>query len=288
VGTLREWLDADKPFLGICVGYQLLFEVGEESPGVKGFGFFKGRVQKFHSLGLRFRKSAGNGIETAQHPLWQGLPANAHVYYVHSYFPKTNGRSMVIARTTYGETFAAACAARSSCWSAVSSERARTWVLSILRNFAHSIHDSTPSDRPHVGRSRSAAPGQADDKTVYSRDPAAFAQNGRRRAAIILHLVDLDAAFAGEPRNLDSVRAVCERVSIPVELGGGMRTESAIRDAIDAGVDRVIIGTRAAESLDFVRNMARTFGSERVAVGSTRRTACRRERLDRIRGPEGA
>jgi len=109
--------------------------------------------------------------------------------------------------------------------------------------------------------------GKADDKTVYSRDPAAFAQKWQEEGGDYLHLVDLDAAFAGEPMNLDSVRAVCERVSIPVELGGGMRTESAIRDAIDAGVDRVIIGTRAAESLDFVRNMARTFGSERVAVG---------------------
>src|SRR4030095_14802775 len=107
--------------------------------------------------------------------------------------------------------------------------------------------------------------GKADDKTVYSRDPAAFAQKWQEEGGDYLHLVYLDAAVAGEPRNLDSVRAVCERVSIPVELGGGMRTESAIRDAIDAGVDRVIIGTRAAESLDFVRNMTRTFGSERVA-----------------------
>jgi phosphoribosylformimino-5-aminoimidazole carboxamide ribotide isomerase len=109
--------------------------------------------------------------------------------------------------------------------------------------------------------------GKAEEKTVYSRDPAAFAQKWQEEGGDYLHIVDLDAAFVGEPRNLDAVQAICERVSIPVELGGGMRTESAIRDAIEAGIDRVIIGTRAVESLDFVRNMAHTFGSERVAVG---------------------
>jgi phosphoribosylformimino-5-aminoimidazole carboxamide ribotide isomerase len=109
--------------------------------------------------------------------------------------------------------------------------------------------------------------GKADQKTVYSNDPAAFAQQWEKDGGDYLHIVDLDAAFSGELKNLDSVRAICEAINIPVQLGGGMRSESAIRRAIDTGVDRVIIGTRAAESLDFVRDMVRTFGSERIAVG---------------------
>jgi phosphoribosylformimino-5-aminoimidazole carboxamide ribotide isomerase len=109
--------------------------------------------------------------------------------------------------------------------------------------------------------------GKIDDKTVYSRDPAAFARKWQDEGGDYLHLVDLDAAFIGEPKNLDAVRAVCDAVTIPVELGGGMRSEAAIRRALDAGVDRVIIGTRAAESLEFVAEMAGAFGSERIAVG---------------------
>lgn len=109
--------------------------------------------------------------------------------------------------------------------------------------------------------------GKADQKTVYSSDPAAFARRWQEEGGDYLHLVDLDAAFTGEQKNLESVKAICEAVDIPVELGGGMRTEAAIRRAIDAGVDRVIIGTRAAESLEFVRDMAREFGGERIAVG---------------------
>lgn len=109
--------------------------------------------------------------------------------------------------------------------------------------------------------------GKADQKTVYSRDPGAFALRWEKEGGDYLHIVDLDAAFSGELKNLDSVRAITSNVSIPVELGGGMRSEAAIRQAFDAGVARIVIGTRAAESLEFVKEMASTFGSERIAVG---------------------
>ena len=109
--------------------------------------------------------------------------------------------------------------------------------------------------------------GKAEQKTVYSNDPAAFARRWESEGGDYLHIVDLDAAFTGELKNLDAVRAIAAAISIPCELGGGMRSEAAIRRAIEAGVARVIIGTRAVESLDFVRAMAREFGSARIAVG---------------------
>ena len=109
--------------------------------------------------------------------------------------------------------------------------------------------------------------GKADQKTVYSNDPAAFARRWQEEGGDYLHIVDLDAAFSGELRNLASVRAIASAITIPCELGGGMRSEAAIRRALEAGVARVIIGTRAAESLEFVRDMAKEFGSERIAVG---------------------
>jgi phosphoribosylformimino-5-aminoimidazole carboxamide ribotide isomerase len=109
--------------------------------------------------------------------------------------------------------------------------------------------------------------GEASAKTVYSSDPPAFARKWETDGGDWLHLVDLDAAFTGESHNLEAVRAICAAVSIPCELGGGMRSEAAIRAALDAGVSRVVIGTRASESLDFVREMCATFGGERIAVG---------------------
>jgi phosphoribosylformimino-5-aminoimidazole carboxamide ribotide isomerase len=109
--------------------------------------------------------------------------------------------------------------------------------------------------------------GEATEKTVYSNDPPAFARKWEAAGGDWLHLFDLDAAFSGDSRNLESVRAICSAVNIPCELGGGMRSAAAIRAALDAGVSRVVIGTRACESLDFVREMCTLFGGEKIAVG---------------------
>ncbi len=109
--------------------------------------------------------------------------------------------------------------------------------------------------------------GKASEKTVYSDDPAAFALQWAQEGGDYLHIVDLDAAFSGQSQNLEAVRAITQSAGIPCELGGGMRDEAAIARAFEAGVARVVIGTRAAESVDFVASMVQRFGGERIAVG---------------------
>src|SRR5438105_2095306 len=109
--------------------------------------------------------------------------------------------------------------------------------------------------------------GRADQKTIYSDDPVAFAKKWEAEGGDWLHVGDLDAAFTGEQRNLNAVKKIAAAVTIPCELGGGMRDETAIARALDAGVARVVIGTRAAESIEFVAKMAAKFGSEKIAVG---------------------
>ncbi|MCX6967983.1 MAG: 1-(5-phosphoribosyl)-5-[(5-phosphoribosylamino)methylideneamino]imidazole-4-carboxamide isomerase [Verrucomicrobia bacterium] len=109
--------------------------------------------------------------------------------------------------------------------------------------------------------------GKATEKTVYSNDPAAFAKKWVDEGGDFLHIVDLDAAFTGVSQNLEAVRAITAAAGVPCELGGGMRNEAAIAAAFEAGVARVVIGTRAAESVDFVAAMAAKFGGERIAVG---------------------
>lgn len=109
--------------------------------------------------------------------------------------------------------------------------------------------------------------GMASSKTVYSSDPVAMAQKWERAGADWLHLVDLDAAFSGEPSNLPHVARICAAVNVPCELGGGMRNFQNIEAAFQAGVSRVILGTRACESIDFVREVCAAFGGERIAVG---------------------
>lgn len=110
--------------------------------------------------------------------------------------------------------------------------------------------------------------GRAEEKTVYSHDPAALAQRWENEGGDWIHLVDLDAAFSGVAgANLEAVRTICASVSIPCELGGGLRDEAAVRAAFDVGVTRVVIGTRAAEAMEFVAELVRKFGRNRIAVG---------------------
>ncbi len=110
--------------------------------------------------------------------------------------------------------------------------------------------------------------GRAAEKTVYADDPATVARRWEAEGGDWLHLVDLDAAFSGiAGANTAVVRKICAAVAIPCALGGGLRDEAAVRAARDAGGARVVIGTRAAEAMEFVGRLVRTFGRERVAVG---------------------
>ena len=105
--------------------------------------------------------------------------------------------------------------------------------------------------------------GRAEKETVYSEDPAAMAKRWEGEGAEYLHVVDLDGAFQGRPVNIAAVEKILAEAKIPVQVGGGMRTSEAIENALAAGVSRVIVGTKAAESLDFAREAFQNF-RERV------------------------
>lgn len=109
--------------------------------------------------------------------------------------------------------------------------------------------------------------GRAGEKTVYSDDPAAVAREWASRGGDWLHVVDLDAAFSGLQSNLETVRRIVDGIAIPVQLGGGLRDEAAIERTLATGVARVVIGTRAAESPEFITRAVRRFGGDKIAVG---------------------
>ena len=109
--------------------------------------------------------------------------------------------------------------------------------------------------------------GRAAEKTVFSDDPPAVAKEWAARGGDWLHVVDLDAAFTGHQANLETVRRMAAAIAIPLQLGGGMRDEASIERALDAGVARVVIGTRAAESVEFVAQAVRRFGGDKIAIG---------------------
>jgi phosphoribosylformimino-5-aminoimidazole carboxamide ribotide isomerase len=92
--------------------------------------------------------------------------------------------------------------------------------------------------------------GQADQQTVYGDDPVAMARRWAEAGAPRLHIVDLDGAFAGQMHNFEIIQAMLQAISIPVQLGGGLRDLDAISRALEAGVQRVVLGTSALEQWD--------------------------------------
>ena len=107
--------------------------------------------------------------------------------------------------------------------------------------------------------------GRAEEATVYHQDPAIPANAYREAGAHWIHVVDLDGAFSGKPRNAEAVARITDS-GLQVQLGGGIRDFETMERAFAKGVSRVVVGTRAARDPEFVREAVRRFG-DRVAVG---------------------
>ena len=104
--------------------------------------------------------------------------------------------------------------------------------------------------------------GRMDDSTVFSSDPVAMAEHWKEQGARRLHIVDLDGAFAGMPRNGDLIRQMVSAMGdVPVQVGGGIRSRPIIEAYLDAGVQGLILGTKAVNDPDFLRSMATAYPS---------------------------
>jgi phosphoribosylformimino-5-aminoimidazole carboxamide ribotide isomerase len=101
--------------------------------------------------------------------------------------------------------------------------------------------------------------GDFEQETVFGDDPTAMAQRWESEGAARIHLVDLDGAKTGEPMNVAAVRQIVRTVSVPCQLGGGVRDEATIAAWLEAGLDRVVIGTQALRDPDWFGRMTETY-----------------------------
>lgn len=109
--------------------------------------------------------------------------------------------------------------------------------------------------------------GKLENETIYSDDPAEMAKKWESLGAKFIHLVDLDGAFAGRPQNLKAIRGILNAISIPAELGGGIRDMDTISSYIDMGMNRVILGTAAINDPKLVEEACTRFGGDRIVLG---------------------
>jgi len=116
------------------------------------------------------------------------------------------------------------------------------------------------------GRAVNLRQGRFDEETVYADDPLEAARSFVEAGARSLHVVDLDGALEGKPANLHHLERMTAELGVPVQYGGGLRSPKAIRSALAAGAERVVVGTAAYTDPDFLSEALETWGSQ-VLVG---------------------
>jgi glutamine amidotransferase len=132
------WAKSGRPFFGICVGFQMLFESSEEAPGVPGLGLFAGEVKKFSEKhGLKIPQIGWNTVTVwrPDSPLLGGVSTGDYVYFVHSYYVAPRDRSLVALETGYGDTFAAAIVRGNLIATQFHPEKSQRAGLRLIRNF---------------------------------------------------------------------------------------------------------------------------------------------------------
>ena len=137
VEPTRAAIDSGRPFLGICVGMQLLFEESEEAPGVRGLGVFGGKIVRFSPhVDRKVPQMGWNQLRVVQrHPVLAGIDDGAYVYFVHSYYPVPTDPAVAATRTEYGVDYVSSVA-RDNVWAGVfHPEKSQQVGLRLLANF---------------------------------------------------------------------------------------------------------------------------------------------------------
>jgi len=131
-----EWIQSDRPLLGICVGYQMLFESSEEDLSVRGLGILKGKVIKFQGTNLKIPQIGWNQIkQLKESPLNKGLNPEEYFYFVHSFHPVLEETAAALFSTEYGVTFPSAIARSHLYGVQFHPEKSQKAGLTLLKNY---------------------------------------------------------------------------------------------------------------------------------------------------------
>ena len=216
---------------------------------------------------------------------------------MHSYFPSSGstgagGLTRPSCRAwrwcDYGVRFAAAVETGRIYATQFHPEKSQKPGIRLLENFAAIVKESAVIVIPAVdlreGRCVRLREGRADAETVFSDDPVAMAERWVAAGAERLHVVDLDGAFAGAPRQTALIAKIVDAVRpVPVEAGGGLRDLAAVETVLEAGVAWAVVGTRAAVDPAFLAEVCRRFRRADHRRGRRPRRSRGHPRLDRGR-----
>ena len=138
---IKEWIINDRPFLGICIGFQMLFDSSEESPGSEGLGIIPGKVIKFsEQTNLKVPHMGWNEVQIKNliDPVWKNINNLSHFYFVHSYFPKLENPEFSSSTTSYGVDFTSSIRFGNTFGTQFHPEKSQNSGLRLIENFLKS------------------------------------------------------------------------------------------------------------------------------------------------------
>ncbi|MBN2342683.1 MAG: imidazole glycerol phosphate synthase subunit HisF [Deltaproteobacteria bacterium] len=296
VAPLREYLSANRPFLGICLGMQALLEGSEESPGVNGLGLFKGTVKRF-DVDLAVPHIGWNGIVPEQKSiLFSGLSGDEKFYFVHSFYVDPQDEEVVLTRTDYGRNFVSALQRGNVIGTQFHPEKSGAVGLQVLKNFIENTSPALPR-KPLTGATRLAkriiacldVRSNDDGDLVVTKGD----QYDVREAGAVRNLgapVELAERYYAEGADeitflnitgfrdfplkdmpmLEVLKQTSKNVFVPLTIGGGIRnytdengrTYSALEVASEyfrSGADKVSIGSDAVYvAIEYIKTGKKT------------------------------
>ena len=281
-GPLREYLGEDRPFFGICLGLQALFQESEEAPGIAGLGFLKGRVKRFEN-GLSVPHMGWNGlIFEKPSPIFKGLSGEEKFYFVHSYYVSPEDREVILTSTDYGTRFTSSIQSGNIIATQFHPEKSGRTGLKILENFlAEDTAPVFPPKRPSATRLAKriiacldVRSNDAGDLVVTKGDqydvreqgevrnlgkPVELAARYYREGADEITFLNI-TAFRDFPLKdmpmLEVLKRTSREVFVPLTIGGGIRDYtdrtgrrySSLQVAAEyfrSGADKISIGSDA-------------------------------------------
>lgn len=261
-----------RPFLGVCLGMQLLFESSEED-GTACLGIIKGRVRKFRKLGTKVPQIGWNTlVQTAFDPLYENVPGTFYAYFVNSYYVDTRKQNIMGSSEYGGTAFPSVVRKNNFYGMQFHPEKSGDSGLRLLKDFCElgmSKRNETlviPAIDLIGGKCVRLRQGNYDEQNTYSGEPLAVSRTFVRDGAKYIHVVDLDGAKQGKPMNDRLIKKIVAGSDVPVQVGGGIRTFETAKKYLNAGVDRIIVSTSALNDPAMVKRVIAEYGPGRIAV----------------------
>jgi cyclase len=268
--------DVKAPFLGICLGMQLLLTFSEEDE-TTCLGIIDGTVRLFGTDSdsgpkLKVPQIGWNAVgQTQADPLFFDIPDNSYFYFANSYYVEADDR-VSLGRTTYGEEFVSVLRQDNFYGVQFHPEKSGPEGLKLLRNFSQlklprqEKMELIPAVDILEGKCVRLIQGDYGKRRIYSENLLESAQTFQKQGASLIHIVDLNGARDGLPVHLRQILEIARSIRTPVQVGGGIRTYEDGRTYLEGGVKRIVLGTSALANPSLVKRLIDEYGTSRIVV----------------------